>query len=125
MNVGTSANNVVQLDGSAKLPAVDGSALTGINAATDLSYTAATRVLASSTGADATLPLFTSTDAGLVPSSGGGTTTFLRADGTFATAGSPPAGSDTQIQFNDGGNSPGFHAFSRHSSRRGHQAPLI
>lgn len=32
LNVGTSANNVVQLDGSAKLPAVDGSQLTGISA---------------------------------------------------------------------------------------------
>lgn len=32
-NVGTSANNVVQLDGSAKLPAVDGSQLTGITVA--------------------------------------------------------------------------------------------
>jgi len=31
LNVGTSANNVVQLDGSAKLPAVDGSQLTGIS----------------------------------------------------------------------------------------------
>jgi microcystin-dependent protein len=31
LNVGTSANNVVQLDGTAKLPAVDGSALTGIS----------------------------------------------------------------------------------------------
>lgn len=30
LNAGTSANNLVQLDGSAKLPAVDGSALTGI-----------------------------------------------------------------------------------------------
>ena len=30
-DVGTSANNVVQLNGSAKLPAVDGSLLTGIN----------------------------------------------------------------------------------------------
>lgn len=28
---------------------------------------------------------FTSTDDGLVPASGGGTTTFLRADGSFAT----------------------------------------
>lgn len=35
LNVGTSANNVVQLDGSAKLPAVDGSALTNL-AATQL-----------------------------------------------------------------------------------------
>ena len=31
LNVGTSANNVVQLDGSARLPAVDGSQLTNIN----------------------------------------------------------------------------------------------
>ena len=35
LNVGTSANNVVQLDGSAKLPAVDGSQLTNLNAATN------------------------------------------------------------------------------------------
>jgi hypothetical protein len=49
LDVGTGANNVVQLDGSGALPAVDGSALTGISA--------------------------------------GGT----------------PGGSDTQVQFNDGG----------------------
>lgn len=61
-----------------------------VNVATDLSYTASTRLLASSTGVDATLPLFTSTDAGLTPGSGGGTTNFLRADGTWAA---PPAGS--------------------------------
>jgi hypothetical protein len=33
LNVGTSANNVVQLDGSSRLPAVDGSQLTNIDAA--------------------------------------------------------------------------------------------
>ena len=60
----------------------------GNGQSTDLSYTAATRVLASSTGTDATLPLFTSTEAGLVAASGGGTTNFLRADGTWAA----PAG---------------------------------
>lgn len=32
LDVGTSANNVVQLDGTAKLPAVDGSALTNMSA---------------------------------------------------------------------------------------------
>lgn len=52
--------------------------------ATDLTYTAATRVIASSTGTDATLPLVTSGDAGLAPASGGGTSNFLRADGTWA-----------------------------------------
>ena len=56
----------------------------GGGAGTDLSYTAATRIIASSTGADATLPLVTSGDAGLAPASGGGTANFLRADGTWA-----------------------------------------
>ena len=103
-NVGTASGNVVVLDGSARLPAVDGSLLTGLVAATDLTYTAATRVLASSTGTDATLTLVTSTDAGLVPATGGGTTNFLRADGTFAAPpGGSPGGSTTQVQFNNAG----------------------
>jgi hypothetical protein len=55
--------------------------------ATDLSYTAATRLLASSTGADVTLPLVSSADAGLAPASGGGTTNYLRADGTWTAPG--------------------------------------
>lgn len=62
---------------------------------TNLSYDAATRTIASDTGTDATLPLVTSSDAGLVPATGGGTTTFLRADGTFAT---PPSGTDINGQ---------------------------
>jgi len=57
-----------------------------VNVATDLSYTASTRLLESSTGADVTLPLFSSTNAGLVSGSGGGTTNYLRADGTWAAA---------------------------------------
>lgn len=56
----------------------------GGGAGTNLSYTAATRVIASDTGTDATLPLVTSGEAGLAPASGGGTTNFLRADGTWA-----------------------------------------
>lgn len=104
-NTGTASGNVVELDGSARLPAVDGSQLTGINTAgTDLTYTASTRLLASSTGTDATLPLFSSTDAGLAPASSGGTTNFLRADGTFAAPpGGTPGGSTTQVQFNNAG----------------------
>ena len=66
---------------------------------TDLSYTASTRLLASSTGADVTLPLFTSTEAGLTPLSGGGTTNFLRADGTWAA----PPSSGTGITDGDKG----------------------
>jgi hypothetical protein len=60
----------------------------GIGGTTDLGYTASTRVLTSSTGTDVTLPILSSTDAGLAPSSGGGTSNFLRADGTWAA----PAG---------------------------------
>lgn len=56
---------------------------------TDLAYTASTRLLTSSTGADVTLPLVTTSNAGLAPASGGGTTNFLRADGTWAA---PPGG---------------------------------
>lgn len=36
LNVGTSANNIPQLNGSAQLPAVDGSLLTGISAGTSV-----------------------------------------------------------------------------------------
>ena len=42
-NTGTSANNVVQLDGTAKLPAVDGSQLTGISVDVDTPITNALR----------------------------------------------------------------------------------
>ena len=52
--------------------------------ATDLGYVAATRDLTSSTGTAVNLPLFTDTEDGLTPASGGGTTNFLRADGTWA-----------------------------------------
>jgi hypothetical protein len=60
----------------------------GGGGSTNLSYDAPTRTIASDTGTDAVLPLVTSTDAGLAPASGGGTTNFLRADGTWAA----PAG---------------------------------
>jgi hypothetical protein len=64
---------------------VDGSTS---NELQNVSYTASTRALAISSGTGFTFPLFSSTDAGLVPLSGGGTTNFLRADGTWAA----PAG---------------------------------
>jgi hypothetical protein len=67
----------------------------GGGGSTDLSYTASTRVIASSTGSDATLPLFTSAEAGLVAGSGGGTANFLRADGTWAA---PASGGLDQSQ---------------------------
>lgn len=61
------------------------------------------------TGAQATtlLDTFTSALKGLVPASGGGTTNFLRADGTWAApgggGGGSPGGSSGEIQFNDAG----------------------
>jgi Protein of unknown function (DUF2793) len=65
-----------------------------VNVGTDLTYTAASRSLESSTGADVTLPLVTSGDAGLAPASGGGTTNFLRADGTWAAPAGGGGGTD-------------------------------
>ena len=72
---------------------------------TNLGYTAAPAqgTVTSDTGTDATVPVFDSTNAGLVGGSGGGTTNFLRADGTWTTPAGGVAGSDTQVQFNDGG----------------------
>jgi hypothetical protein len=43
----------------------------------------------SDTGTDADIPVFSSTQAGVVPASGGGSVNFLRADGAFAA---PPGG---------------------------------
>jgi hypothetical protein len=54
----------------------------------------------------AQIPDFTTSVNGGVPGSGGGTTNFLRADGTWAAppgAGGGPGGSNTQIQFNNSG----------------------
>jgi hypothetical protein len=59
------------------------------------------------TGAAATALLTTFTDAaqGLAPASGGGTATFLRADGTWAAppAGGAAGGAPGEVQFNSGG----------------------
>lgn len=85
-----SATNIKTINGNTLL----GSGDLVINGTTNLSYTAATRVITSDTGTDATLPLVTSTDAGLAPASGGGTTNFLRADGTWTV---PPSGSSNIV----------------------------
>jgi len=50
------------------------------------------------------LDTFTSANQGVVPASGGGTTNFLRADGTFAApAATAPASPTTSVQFNNAG----------------------
>ena len=76
---------------------------------TNLSYTASATdgTVNSDTGTDATVPVFDSTNAGLVGGSGGGTTNFLRADGTWHAPPGVMAGADTQVQFNDNGGAGG------------------
>lgn len=78
---------------------------------------AANSIIGNNTGASATpialtgtqttamLDVFTSTLKGLAPASGGGTTNFLRADGTWAapSGGGAPGGSTTQLQYNNAG----------------------
>ena len=60
---------------------------------------------------------FTSAAQGLVPASGGGTTNFLRADGSFAAPpATAPAGSTTQIQFNNAGAFGATAGFSYNTS---------
>jgi hypothetical protein len=81
----SAVNGVVEYEVSTGFSYDEGTVVGGTN----LSYTAATRVIASDTGTDATLPLVSSSDAGLAPASGGGETNFLRADGTWAA---PPGG---------------------------------
>ena len=76
---------------------------------TNLGYTAAPAqgTVTSDTGTNATVPVFDSTNAGLVGGSGGGTTNFLRADGTWHAPPGVMAGADTQVQFNDNGGAGG------------------
>ena len=90
---GAKADTAVQPD---QLKTLNGESLIGggdISTATNLDYDHALRLLTSSTGADVELPLFTATEAGLVPASGGGTDGFLRKDGAWAA----PAGSGSQV----------------------------
>src|SRR5215472_19212339 len=67
------------------------------------------------TQATASLNLFTNTLQGLVPGSGGGTTNFLRADGTWsapAGGGGTPGGANTDVQFNNTGAFGGDSGFT-------------
>jgi len=98
------------------VPDADGTiALTTDITGTDLTYTASSRVLASSTGSDVTLPLFTSTEAGLTPLSGGGTSNFLRADGTWAApsgSGITNSADNNELMKSDGTNAVASGLFS-------------
>jgi hypothetical protein len=72
----------------------------------------------------ALLNVFTSTLNGLVPSSGGGTTNFLRADGTWAAAGGAggtPGGSSGQVQYNNAGAFGGTNIWVEDANTRAHR----
>ena len=72
----------------------------------------------------ALLNVFTSTLNGLVPLSGGGTTNFLRADGTWAAAGGAggtPAGSSGQVQYNNAGAFGGTNIWVEDANTRSHR----
>jgi hypothetical protein len=56
-----------------------------VNVATDITYDAATREVRSSTGTDATLPLVSTSTAGLAPATGTPSGKYLKDDGTWNT----------------------------------------
>lgn len=91
-------NNVVTNNKAAQMPAntIKGNNTGSTANASDLTGTQAT----------ALLDTFTSGAKGLAPASGGGTTNFLRADGTWAApsgGGGSPTGVSGTVQFNNGG----------------------
>ena len=94
VDITTSPGVISSSQGTFPMAGMNGEILEGdsheyiMSPGTSLSFDAAIRFLASSTGMGVTLPLFTATEAGLTPLSGGGTSNFLRADGTWATTGS-------------------------------------
>lgn len=56
--------------------------------------------------------VFTTSTPGVVPGSGGGTSNFMRADGTWAAPTSSAIGSSTQIAYNSGGTETGSAALT-------------
>ena len=95
-NATTIANDAVT---NAKLANMNAATIKGNNTGA-----AADPVDLTGTQTTAMLDTFTSALKGLVPASGGGTTTFLRADGTFAApagGGAAPGGVSGKVQFNN------------------------
>jgi hypothetical protein len=83
----------------------------GGGGATNLAYVASTQTVTNDNGTGFVIPLYTSTDAGLVPGSGGGTANFLRADGTWSAppggGSGSPGGSTGDVQWNSAGSFAG------------------
>ena len=89
-DVGTSANNVVQLDGSSRLPAVDGSQLTNLPSSGGFSYTAIT---------SASSPVTSSTGVHYGADSSGGAITF-----NLPALSGLSGGEEIRIKLNTAGN---------------------
>jgi hypothetical protein len=87
-----------------------------VNVATNLSYDAASREVRSSTGDDATLPLASTTAAGLAPATGTPTGKYLKDDLTWAPVSAAPGGSSGQVQFNNGGTFGGLSTLTADGS---------
>ena len=85
----------VSFDGSADVSITTSATFLGT---TNLSYDIANRLVKSDTGTDATIPIFSSSAAGLTGASGGGSVNYLRADGTWAS----PPGTPTNLGFTTG-----------------------
>jgi hypothetical protein len=79
-------------DGSANVTINTSATFTGT---TNLSYNTSSRTVISDTGTDATIPLFSSSAAGLTGASGGGAVNYLRADGTWVA----PPGTATNLGY--------------------------
>ena len=82
----------MSFDGSANVSINTTATFTGT---TNLSYNTSSRTVISDTGTNATIPLFSSSAAGLTGASGGGTANYLRADGTWVA----PPGTATNLGY--------------------------
>ena len=82
----------VSFDGSSNVAISTSATFAGT---TNLSYNTSSRTVISDTGTDATIPLFSSSAAGLTGASGGGAVNYLRADGTWVA----PPGTATNLGF--------------------------
>lgn len=120
LNVADGANNYVHPNHSGDVSSTgDGATVIANNVVTNakLADMATARIKGRSaagtgdpqdlTGTEVTalLDVFTATEQGLAPASGGGTANFLRADGTWSApaGGGAPGGAVGELQFNNGG----------------------
>jgi hypothetical protein len=99
------------------LTSIPNASVTGLAASATTDTTNAANI-SSNTLAAARLPIFSSSANGAVQSSGGGTTNFLRADGSWAVppGSTTPGGSNTQIQYNNSGVMAGATGYTYLSS---------